>query len=55
MNLVEIASVVFKIREVEIGEILVCINNTLELRATFLAAQHMMVCLNLCVLALHSK
>ena len=45
MNLVEIGSVVFKIQEVEIGKILVRVNNTLVLRATFLAARHTTVCL----------
>ena len=47
MNLVEIGSVVFKIRKVEIGKILVRINNTLVLHVTFLAARHMTVCLNM--------
>ena len=42
----KIGSVVFKIQEVEIGEILVCVNNTLVLCATFLAAQHTTVYLN---------
>ena len=47
MNLVEIGSVIFKVWEVEIGKILVHINNTLVLRATFLAARHTTVCLNI--------
>ena len=46
VNLVEIHSVVFKIREVEIGEILVRVNNTRVLRTTFLAARHTTVGLN---------
>ena len=46
VNLVEIHSVVFKIREVEIGEILVRVNNTRLLHVTFLAARHTTVCLN---------
>ena len=46
VNLVEIRSVVFKIQEVEIDEILVRLNNTRVLRATFLAARHMIMCLN---------
>ena len=46
VNLVEIRSVVFKIREVEIVEILVRVNSTRVLRATFLAARHTTVCLN---------
>ena len=37
MNLVEIDSINFKIREVEIGKILVRVNNTLVLHTTFLA------------------
>ena len=45
--MVEIRSVVFKIREVEIGEILVHVNNTRVLRVTFLASRHTTVCLNL--------
>ena len=45
--MVEIRSVVFKIQEVEIGEILVRVNNTRVLRATFLAARHTTVCLNI--------
>ena len=47
MNLVEISSLVFKIREVEIGKILVCVNNTLVLHTTFLAARHTTMCLNI--------
>ena len=51
MNLIEIGTVVFKIWEVEIGKILVRVNNTRVLRATFLAARHTTVCLNYkCVL-----
>ena len=46
INLVEIRSVV-KIQEVEIGEILVHINNIRVLRTTFLAARHTTVCLKL--------
>ena len=46
MNLVEIGLVVFKAREVEIGKILVCVNNTLVLSATFLPARHTTVCRN---------
>ena len=46
VNLVEIRSVVFKIQEVEIGKILVHVNNTRVLRATFLAARHTTVRLN---------
>ena len=40
VNLVEIDLVVFKIWEVEIGKIFGCVNNTLVLCTTFLAAQH---------------
>jgi len=46
INLVEISSVVFELREVEIGDFPVRINNTRVLRATFLAAWHTTVCLN---------
>ena len=51
VNLVEIGSVVFKIREVEIGKILIRVNNTLVFCATFLAARHTTVCLNGCGLS----
>jgi len=46
INLVEIGSVVFELRKVENGYFLVCVNNARVLCATFLAAQHMTVCLN---------
>jgi len=38
INLVKIGSVVFELREVEIGDFLVRVNNTRVLRATFLVA-----------------
>jgi len=37
----------FELREVEIGDFSVLVNNTCVLRATFLATQHMTVCLNI--------
>ena len=43
VNLVEIRS----IREVEVGKILVRVNNTRVLHATFLVAQHTTMCLNI--------
>ena len=46
MNLVEINLVVLRIQEVEFGKILVHVNNTLVLHATFLATQHTTMCLN---------
>jgi len=46
INLVEIGSVVFELREVEIGDFSVHVNNTRVARATFLAARHTTVCLN---------
>ena len=51
MNLIEIGLVVFKIWEVEICKILVHVNNTCVLRATFLAARQMTVCLNITMYA----
>ena len=46
VNLVQISLIVFKIREVEIGKILVHVNNTLVLRATFFTTRHTTMCLN---------
>ena len=46
INLVEIGSVVFELREVEIGDFSVRVNNTRVVRATFLAARHTTVYLN---------
>ena len=48
MNLVEISLIVLKILVVEIGKILACVNNTLVVCTTFLAAQHTTVCMNRC-------
>ena len=46
INFVEIGAMVFKIREAEIGVVLVRVNNTLLFRASFLAARHTTVCLD---------
>jgi len=46
INLVEIGSVFFELREVEIGNFSVRVNNTRVVRTTFLAARHTTVCLN---------
>ena len=49
INLVEIGLVVFELWEVEIGDFSIRVNNTSVLHATFLTAQHMTVCLNICI------
>jgi len=46
INLVEIGSVVFELREVELGNFSVRVNNTYVVRMTFLAARYTTVCLN---------
>jgi len=46
INLVEIGPVVFELREVEISNFLVRVNNTHVSCTTFLAAWHTTMCLN---------